>query len=103
MGDIQRWSMEIAVPFGKYSYGHETVGHEHDPDGEWVKFTDHERVVAEKDARIKELEGALKRLLAGAQENPNGMGRGLSTFHLPPLSQHLYLKYRAIQKGANNE
>lgn len=44
---IDRWSMD----------GHGCdVKEELDPEGPFVLFTDHERVVAEKDARIKKLE-----------------------------------------------
>ena len=48
---IDRWSMD----------GHGCdVKEELDPEGPFVLFTDHERVVAEKDARIKELEGRVE-------------------------------------------
>jgi hypothetical protein len=57
MEELQRWSMEIVVKPGKYSYGNESVGYEHDPDGEWVRFSDVEELVARFQARIEELEG----------------------------------------------
>ena len=53
MGEIQRYCF-VTNPPPHIPHVQETNK------GEWVRFTDHERVVAEKDARIKELEGRVE-------------------------------------------
>lgn len=59
---IERWAQDYRLDW----YRH--------PKGKWVKFTDHERVLAAAEARIKELEAAADRLANAVQKCRVGTG-----------------------------
>lgn len=88
------------------------------PDPDWT-FTDHERVVAEKDARIKELEGQVETGYRAGVNAATGRVLGavketLDRHGAPPFAQSLDIEpaystlYRLVlaaltDSGANNE